>query len=501
MFNAEMAYLDDQHQARPYLIEALPQLNTDTWRVNPDGTMDTTYHLRPSITWHDGQPLTAEDFAFAWRVYSTPASGNANLTPFKFISSVEARDLQTVVIHWKQAYADVTFLAGQNTEFPPLPRHILEPALQTEQIDSLANNPFWTRDFVGLGPYKLDRWENGAFLEGVAFDKHVLGKAHVERVRLQFMSDARAVLASILSGDIHLTDGTSAGLPEIAVLKRQWISQGKGVALLHPNQWRAAFFQFRPEYASPKGLLNPLVRKALASSLDRQPLNDALYDGDGIISDSMFPPQSVWGAAAARGAVKYPYDARRADQLMSEAGYAKDAEGFYASPTDGRLSFEVKTNQQSDNESEVSILASGWRQLGFAAQEAVLPAAQAQDAQARATYAGLYTNSQNCCESALLGLTAASTPRAENRWAGGNRSGWTNPGFERLIDAYSRTLDQNTRDGQIGDLVHVMTDDVQSITLFIRAQGWVHVNELKGLDTIAPPEGNMSWNMPNWEFQ
>ena len=45
----------------PYLATALPQLETDTWRVLPDGRMETTFVLRPGLTWHDGEPLTAED--------------------------------------------------------------------------------------------------------------------------------------------------------------------------------------------------------------------------------------------------------------------------------------------------------------------------------------------------------------------------------------------------------------------------------------------------------
>jgi len=159
----------------------------------------------------------------------------------------------------------------------------------------------------------------------------------------------------------------------------------------------------------------------------------------------------------------------------------------------------VKTNQASDNESEVAILASTWRQQGFEAQEAVLPAAQAQNSQARATYSGLYTNSQNCCESALLGLVSGAVPTADNRWAGGNRSGWSNPEFDRLTDTFTRTLARGERDQQLSQLVRIFSEDVQAITLFIRAQGWTYVTELKGL-TLAPPEGNMAWDMPNWEF-
>ena len=58
-----------------------PQLNTDSWRVLPDGGMETTYRLRPDLTWHDGTALTAEDWAFSWRVYQVPELGHAGASP------------------------------------------------------------------------------------------------------------------------------------------------------------------------------------------------------------------------------------------------------------------------------------------------------------------------------------------------------------------------------------------------------------------------------------
>src|SRR4051812_17450148 len=63
LFNAQLAIIDSRGQTRPYLAEALPQLNTDTWRVLSDGRMETVWKLRPNLTWQDGTPLTAEDFA------------------------------------------------------------------------------------------------------------------------------------------------------------------------------------------------------------------------------------------------------------------------------------------------------------------------------------------------------------------------------------------------------------------------------------------------------
>src|SRR5437762_13110971 len=54
LFNAVLTLFDNRGAPQPYLAESLPRLNTDTWRVLPDGRMGTTYRLRPNLTGHDG---------------------------------------------------------------------------------------------------------------------------------------------------------------------------------------------------------------------------------------------------------------------------------------------------------------------------------------------------------------------------------------------------------------------------------------------------------------
>src|SRR5688572_19350293 len=73
--NASLAYMDEHGSPHAFLAAALPELNSDTWRLFPDGRMETTYRLKPNLTWHDGRPLTADDFVFAWQVYSVPEFG------------------------------------------------------------------------------------------------------------------------------------------------------------------------------------------------------------------------------------------------------------------------------------------------------------------------------------------------------------------------------------------------------------------------------------------
>lgn len=95
-------YADERGIAQPQLAEALPRLNSDTWRVFPDGRMETSYRLKPNLTWHDGTALSAEDFVFAYRVYATPALGAATSPPIGLMEEVLAPDDHTLVIRWRQ---------------------------------------------------------------------------------------------------------------------------------------------------------------------------------------------------------------------------------------------------------------------------------------------------------------------------------------------------------------------------------------------------------------
>jgi hypothetical protein len=95
LFNAELALVDDVGAVRPFLASELPQLNSDTWRVFPDGRMETIYRLKDGITWHDGEPITADDFVFGWRVMAAPGLGRSGLIPQKLMEEIVAPDART----------------------------------------------------------------------------------------------------------------------------------------------------------------------------------------------------------------------------------------------------------------------------------------------------------------------------------------------------------------------------------------------------------------------
>lgn len=498
MFNAEIALLDPNGNPLPNLVESLPQLNSDDWKVMPDGRMETTHHLKPNLTWHDGTAFSAQDFVFSWRVYSNPELGHANSAPFNAIDDVTAPDDRTLLIRWRRPYPDAAALIERDREFPPLPRHLLQGAFASADAETFISNPFWTRDYVGLGPYRVARWEPGTAIEAVPFDQHVLGRTKIERIRITFISDTNTTLAHLLSGELHLAGDGAFDVEQVPTLRREWGDLG-GV-VLHPNQWRSTVFQLRPDVAAPRAILDSRVRKAFAHTVERASINEAIYAGGSLVADFMMPPISTYGAAIDRAVTKYPYDVRRGEQLMNEAGFGKGADGMYASPTDGRLIVEAKTNASSDNVSEQSVLANEWRRAGFDVQEAVLPAAQSQDNQVRATYPGMFTFNTAVGIAAMMNHTTDRIPRPENRWQGGNRGGWSNANFDRLADAFNTTLDSSERERQVAEMARLVSDDEPEISLFFRTQPWIYVNALKGMQLVAP-ESNMAWNIHEWEFR
>ena len=503
VFNAALDLIDDRNVPRPYLAESLPQLNTDTWRLLPDGRMETIYRLKPNLVWHDGIPLTAHDFVFSWRTYATLELGAASSAPISLMEEATAPDDRTLRIRWRQPYpqAGVLQASGRLSEFPALPRHILEAAYDEGQWDAFAAHPFWTREFVGLGPYKLERWDPGTSIEGVAFADHVGGRPRIDRVRLIFTPDSNSALANLLSGGIHIAMDNAVFFQQGITAKREWAPVHGGTLLVTTDLYRATYVQFRPEVVNPRALTDARVRKALAHALDKLALNDTLYEGEGIMTDTILPPVVDYYAVIDKAVTRYPYDLRRTEQLMREAGFARGSDGMYEQAPEGRLAFELKVNASALYENERTIMASGWRQGGFDVQEAVLPAAQAQDGQARATFSGMYSFSTGLGEGALANFVATAIPRPDTRWFGNNRGAWSSPEYDRLSGALNATLQQDQRVQLISDMTRILSDELPAIPLYYDLGAVPHVAVLHGPVPVGPDtSGLVAWNIVDWEL-
>ncbi|HEY3115542.1 MAG TPA: ABC transporter substrate-binding protein, partial [Chloroflexota bacterium] len=142
-----LAANDNRGQALPQLAEELPSTANGTWVVRPDGTMQTTYRLRPNVTWHDGAPLTAEDLVFGWAVTSDPTFPVESKAASSEIGRIEARADHTLVIEWQRLY--VQAYAITEDDLGPFPAHLLRPLYEADK-QQMWGSPYWTTMFVGV---------------------------------------------------------------------------------------------------------------------------------------------------------------------------------------------------------------------------------------------------------------------------------------------------------------------------------------------------------------
>ncbi len=498
LFTASLALLDSEGRDHPYLAEALPQLNTDTWRVAPDGAMETTFKLRPNLTWHDGHPLTADDFVFAYAAYTAPGIGLFASNPQSLMRAVEAPDPSTVVIRWSRPYPEAASL--RPGDFEPLPRHIPEAPLRDEPAESFTNHPYWTREFISAGPYRVDRWEPGSHVEGSAFAGHVLGRPKIDRILIKFIGDENTVLTNLLSNAIDMSMEFTLRYEHVTVLKREWIPSGKGVALPNPQTIHYAIAQFRPEYANPRSILDLRVRKAMAHAIDRRAINDGLFEGEGAMSETYVLPSAPYFAAVDRAITKYPYDVRRTEQLMNEAGFTKDSSGAFANAAGERYAPEFWVEQGSQFERELAIITKTWTDAGIPVQPYVLPAVQVRNNQVRATFPAFSTPSTGGGERAFRIFTTADIGGPHNLWAGSNRGGWSNPEYDAIYDAFNTTLARPERERQMVEMMRIVSEQLPAFMLYHNVYVIAHRAELTGPARYIP-DSLPTWNVHTWELR
>ena len=182
-FHAGLTVLDERQVQQPRLAESVPNLQDGSWKTFDDGRMEVTWKLKPNLSWHDGAPLTADDFVFGTTIARDPDFvGPPPATGTRQLSEVVAPDPQTIVVRFPQPYVGGNL--GDNV--PALPSHLLKDLYDRGEKDRIQTSTYWTTDFVGLGPYKLARWESGSFIEAHAFDQYVLGRPKTDRIFLHY---------------------------------------------------------------------------------------------------------------------------------------------------------------------------------------------------------------------------------------------------------------------------------------------------------------------------
>ncbi len=492
--SAFLVQMNTRLEATPYLAAELPSVEKGTWKVLPDGTMETTYRLRPNATWQDGQPVTAHDFVFAYQARLDPAFPGQRVGIERRLSNATALDDHTLLLEWKQPYMNAGRIAPP--DFAPMHRQLLEK-IYTDDKPSFVDGPQWREQFVGAGPYRVERWEPGVEIAFRAHEGWVMGKPAIDQLVIKIIPDANTIAASLLGGTADVAFSESIGFPQGQSLEANWAD---GKVVYRPRNPRILEFQTRDWGQSQRAVNDVRVRRAALYAIDRQAIVDTIYAGKGRVVYFWLPPSDPAFPAADRVVPKYEYDPTHAAALLIEAGWTKGGDGIARNAAGESLDIPMQNQPNDFDQQEALVVADNWKSVGITSEVRRLAPQELRDNQLRSTYAGVAYSRRAFTLEDMVWISAQ-VPRPENRWAGQNRNGYVNPTLEELWLKALGTIDQQEREGLLIQALQSMMDDAVVTLTHMQPGVMAYNGRAAGLEMPddALAAGPM-WNVGEWRW-
>lgn len=266
----------------PELAESWTRPDPNTWR----------FKLRQGVTFHNGEPFTADAVVAAVEDIVNPAEPGTSLGEYGFLKSATKIDELTVDILTSQPDS---ILPARMTRFPiPAPGWLKSVDAQKRTVTA-----------VGSGPYTLVEWQQGSHLLLRANEKYWgAKKATIAEVKILGRKEAAVRASMALAGEATLAY-------QIPAEQQKQMPQ----AIIEPTM-ESPSIRLNPQHPVLKDIR---VRQAIVSAIDTKGIIEALYPGGVAVplKGQLIRKGSVGYNA---GLQDYPYQPEVAKKLIQEAG-------------------------------------------------------------------------------------------------------------------------------------------------------------------------------------
>ena len=486
--------------------EFVGELATD-WSVTDDG-LTWTVTIADGVTFHDGEPLTAEDVAYTIQLYRDTEA-------FPFLPSyaapfveIDAPDESTVTLTTEEPLN--TFEAYMAFIYV-LPQHIWEPAIAELECpeESAAPAPsgepacgavgFENAEMIGSGPFMLAEATQNEFVILDANSGYWATPPAIDEVIFETISNPDARVTALTTGQVDAI--TEFPATAVSTLQNTENVEVHIADVAAGGSLRDVFFNITTEENCPAdggvcsghpALKDVAVRRALAHAVDKQQIIDVATLGTASIGLSLVPPGL--GDYYASEIEDYAFDVDAANALLDEAGYEdSDGDGVRECLADqdcDTLSFRFHYADDIDTAPrEAELLQGMWSEIGVEIE------IQGLDPD---------TLTSICCPAFdydimlwgwgsdpdpgfLLGVALCTEIDT-----GFSETGYCNPDFDELYDAQAIEQDHETRVEMIHEMQQILIDDVPYIIPYYsqvveawrtdRFTGWPEGSPTFGLD-------------------
>lgn len=428
--------------------EPIPGM-AESWEISDDGLV-YTFTLRDGVVWSDGEPVTADDFVFAFQRLMNPETAadyaylQYTIENAEAINTGEITDLDELGV---KALDDrtVEFTLGRPAPYflsalthytgYPVPQHAIE-----EHGDD------WVRvdNIVVNGPYKPVEWVPGSHvLTEINDNWYDVESLDVEGVKFFTLEDQAAALRRYRAGEFDI-------LTDFPADQYQWLQEN------HPGEARVAPFAGLYYYTvnvNHEDLSNPDVRKALSMAINREVIGPNILGTGELPAYSWVPPGMANYPEVATVAWKdMPYEERvaEAQRLIEEAGYGPD----------NPLSVQLRYNT-NDNHRRVAVaIAAMWKPLGVEVElyntETKVHYDEMTEGDVeigRAGWLADYNDPDN-----FLKLLKTGVPFNYGRWS--------NEEYDRLIDEANLITDMDARAEMLHQAETIALEETASIPIY-----------------------------------
>jgi peptide/nickel transport system substrate-binding protein len=452
-----------------------------------------TYTIREDATWGDGTPVSTDDVLFTHEFGLHPDSGVVSAEGYRRITSIDIADDKTFTLHVDR----ITFNYNAINDFRLLPAH-LERQIFEEDPATYRNRTLYdtatTTDGLYFGPYKITETSSGAYVVLEPNETWWGEPPKFKKIIVKAIENTAALEANLLSGSIDMITGNPPSLT---------VDQALAFEKRHGDDYQIIFKPGLIYEHLDVNLDNPIladvrVRKALIQGIDREAINQQLFEGrQPVAHTSINPLDWVYD----EGVPTYGHDPEAAAALLDEAGWTDIKNGIRHNAAGQPLAIELMTTAGNRTRELVQqVLQSQWKTLGIDVTIKNEPARVFFGETVRKRkFTGLamfawISSPENVPRTTLY---SDQIPSEENGWSGQNYTGYVNPELDRLLDDLERELDREKRRPMWAKVQEIYATDLPAIPLYFRADAHIWPLWLKGIVPTGHQYSSALW-VENW---
>ena len=282
----KLVYVDESQEVHPRAAKS--------WEWSDDG-MQLTFYLNEDAKWHDGEPVTAQDWVFSVQFYTTSeVTFSVGVGFGKYLDGVDystgietstdsanavAVDDYTLQLNFSSSWNQTIFMTSQLLGFYVIPQHCFLDEdgnqLSDEEIYNLTD--YWNAP-IGSGPYKYVSSITDSSITLEAMDDWYLSDLAYKNLIIQVI-DSSTAADKILAGDVDAL-GFS-----ISVEVAETYENTDGITVLSESSpstpVHICFNSTRIPYN---------IRAAVEYAINKQDVLEKYYGNNGYITDSIVHP-------------------------------------------------------------------------------------------------------------------------------------------------------------------------------------------------------------------